>query len=220
MDWMHAELPTSDAAGYGGGYLPLSSLLTPEERPVGFREGRATVVYIVSEVDPDKVSTFEQDAFDDRVGISSRLFNCIRMCAEDIRSEEVKKELKVDRGPVIFLFGSDGKLIKTLGGWTLKGNTLYNTLSVTAKAEHRFNLATFLRKENDLLKKIDEVYWKIEDGKFDLTELRQRTGKSAERQIEKLEAELAELQKEHDALVAEEDAYVTGILSGSVASDN
>jgi hypothetical protein len=218
---MHTDLPRGGGDGYSGGYLPLSSLIKTDERPMGFREGLASIVYLYSDQDPDKGVKFEGEAFDDRVGVTSRLFNCLRLCVDDISSDAVRKELKADRGPVVYVFSADGEMVKCLGGWTLKGATLYNVMAALVKSQHKLNMAAFLRTENELLKEIDAAYWKIEDARFDLSELKQRDGKSAERQIEKLEAEIAELEKQHEELKAKEEAFIKTLdASSTVAVDN
>lgn len=171
--------------------------------------GLPSIVFLYTELDEEKALTFEDAVFaDERVGLSSRFFNCIRISLDDIPSARIRKQYGAGKGPSILVLDADGKELKRHSGWKTTGARLYSTMSSVLRARSKISLASLLRKEGQLLKKIDEVYWAIEDAKFDLADMEKRKGKSAERQRQKLEAKIAKLQEEHKKLLAEEEAFI------------
>lgn len=207
--WSDSDLPNSDGEGYGSSVLPLSALVLEDHRPSGFRSGLPTLVYLFTELDEKKALAFEDKVFgDDRVSLSARFFNCVRISLDDIPSASLRKQYGARKGPSILILDVDGKELKRFAGWKTSGSKLYSTLGSVLKSHSKLSLASILRKENAFLKKIDALHWKIEDAKYDLGELSKRKGKSAARQTTKLTATIAKLEKEYQALVAEEEAFL------------
>ena len=220
VDWTDADLPTAEEAGYSAGVLPLSHLVTEDHRPAGFTSGLPTLVFFYTEVDEEKALTFEDRVFaDERVGLSSRFFNCVRICLDDIPSESVRRQYTSGKGPAIFVLDAAGKQLKRWVGWKTSGARLYATMASVLKSRSKISLASLLRKEGQLLQKIDEAYWKLEDAKFDLNELASRKGKSAERQRKKLEAKIVKLRATYEAFLDEERALIKRADQAVAADD-
>ena len=220
VEWADADLPTAGEAGYGAGTLPLSHLVNEDHRPSRFVSGLPTIVFLYTEVEEEKALTFEDSVFgDERVGLSSRFFNCIRISLDDIPSESVRKQYTSGKGPAIFVLDAEGKELKRLTGWKTSGARLYKTMSSVLKARSKISLASLLRKEGQFLKKIDEAYWKLEDAKFDLNEMASRKGKSAERQRQKLEAKIVALKADYKKLLDAEAAFIKQADEKVVADD-
>lgn len=96
---------------------------------------------------------------------------------------------------------------------------MYATMASVLKSRSKISLASLLRKEGQLLQKIDEAYWKLEDAKFDLNELASRKGKSAERQRKKLEAKIVKLRATYEAFLDEERALIKRADQAVAADD-
>lgn len=219
--WSDTELPSADGVGYGSSMLPLSSLVLEDHQPVGFRAGLPTLVYFCTEADEKKALAFEDKVFgDDRVSLSARFFNCVRISVDDIPSASLRKQYGAHKGPSIMVLDADGKELKRMVGWKTSGSKLYSTMGSVLKSRSKLSLASILRKENTLLKKIDELHWKIEDAKFDLGELAERKGKSADRQRARLRTQIAELEKEYEKLLAEEEAFLKAADDKVAATDD
>ena len=214
-------MPTAAEAGYGASELPLSHVVLGDSAPAGLVASLPTVVYLYTDIDEDKVATFEERLFlDERVSVSSRFFNCVRISLDDIVSARVRKQYGGGKKPVLLVLDVGGEELKRFVGWKTTGSRLFSTMGAVLKSHRsRMSLARLLRKEGQFLKKIDEAYWKLEDAKFDLGELAKRKGKSAARQTAKLEAEIAKLEKAYRALVSEEEAFIRQADESVVAPD-
>jgi len=218
--WVDADLPQGGEAGYGEGYLPLSHLVSGDQSPFAFRKGMPTLVYLSSELDEKKALAFEDAVFaDDRVALASHFFNCLRVSLDDAPSERIRKQYGSAKGPSLVFLDGAGKELKRFDGWRTSGVRVYTSMGSVLKATRKLKLTTVLRKENAFLKQLDELYWKIEDAKFDLGELAKRKGNSAQRQAAKVKAEIAKLQTTYEGVQKKEDAFLRK-AEGAAAGDD
>ncbi|MAG32367.1 MAG: hypothetical protein CL908_15910 [Deltaproteobacteria bacterium] len=169
----------------------------------------------------EKLLAYEDRAFaDDRVGLASRFFNCMRISLDEIPSASVRKQYGATKGPSILVLDPSGKELKRLTGWSTSGSKLYSSMASVLRSTRKMNLAALLRKENAFLKRLDDLYWKIEDAKFDRTELAKRKGKSAERQMKKLDKGIAVLESQYEQAKKDEDAFLRKLDGEASAADN
>jgi hypothetical protein len=208
--------------GYGESLLPMSHLVVGEVLPYGARRGIPTVVYLSTALDDEKFGAYEEKVFEDeRVGVASRFFNCLRISLDRVDSKKIRRELGADRGPSILLLDAEGKTLGKKQGWGTTSEQLYRYMQRAMKRHYKINLATLLKKEGELLGKIDEAYWEIEDLKYEIGLLEERKdSKSAQRQIAKLRAEIEELEKKLEEVKAEEKAFLDSFATAGRPADN
>ncbi len=209
IGWIGADLPRTEEKGYATDTLPVSALITTESlRPAALRPELPTLIYFFTAKDDTKLVDFDARVFgDERVGISGRFFNCIRIALDEIRSSSERKVYGGDE-PLIIVFETSGKEVKRHSGWEVQGTNLFKTMDATIKSTFGKSLTAILNKEAQILDVLDRTYWDIEDLKVELKEAQDHLTKHdcerGRRNVKEVEEEIAKIEAERAKALEEE----------------
>lgn len=222
IGWIGADLPRTQEKGYAEDTLPVSALITNESfRPAALRPELPTLIYFFTAKDDTKMVDFEARVFgDERVGISGRFFNCVRIALDEIRSASLRKTYGGDE-PLVIVFETSGKEVKRHSGWEVQGLSVFKTMDATIKATFGRTLTAILAKEAQILDILDRTHWELEDLKVDLKEAQDHLAKHdcerGRRNVKEVEDEMAKIEAERAKAIEEE----RGLLNlGSKAKDS
>jgi hypothetical protein len=212
IQWLGARLPKSRGAGYGESALPLSALLQKEHRPAGMRDGFPTVIYFYTSKNDDKLLQFDAKVFgDERVGVSSRFFNCVRISLDEMTDAE--REQYGGSEPAVFVLDASGALAKKHLGWGTVGANLFKTLEVVFKDRYGLQLAGLLAKEGKILDTLDKVYWDLKDKETELSSVNEHLAKHdcerGRRELKEVQEEIAQLEQQRKKALEEEKALLS-----------
>jgi hypothetical protein len=220
---MGAEVPRKREAGYGTSTLPLNALMTAEFQPDGFRKDLPALVYLYTTQDDEKRQDFEFRVFaDERVGFTSRFFNCIRIWADTIPDPEARKKYASDL-PMLVLFDSAGNEVKTYNGTKLDGSRLLSAMQRTFEQHFQGHMAKLLVKMNDIFQALDETYYDmlaLEDGlKATREHLDRHDCNMGRRQVAEIEEEMAEVKKDRAKALADEKKLLDDVVLKKRSAD-
>lgn len=220
ISWISAVVPRSQDEGYAGSLLPLSSFYAPEWRPQGFREGLPTIVYFFTAKDDDKLLKFDATVFgDERVGVSARFFNCLRVSL-DAMSPADRKAWGGDQ-PTVVVLDSKGQTAKRFDGWATSGAGVFKSLEVTFKERYDLNLAGLLAKEARILDTLDKVYWELLDLQEDMKQKQEHLAKHdcepGRKAVKEIEDDMAKLEKERTKAIEDEQKLLEAPAKAAVS---
>lgn len=162
IKWLGGELPAKGGDGYAAQALPLSSLIADEFRPAGARADVPSIVYFASAADDQALQRFEDQAFgDERIGVSSRFFNCFRFTLEDLSPAQQKLYGNGTEGPKVVLLDKTGATVKTFDGWKTNSAKLYRSLAVMVEVAYEKDLGAILPAEGKILDTLDKAHYEL-----------------------------------------------------------
>jgi hypothetical protein len=165
---------------------------------------------------------FEGKVFgDERVGVSSRFFNFIRISL-DLMDPATRNNYGGD-SPSIYLFDGEGKEAKKFQGWDASGQALYKTMEVAFKVRYGSVLATLLAREGRILDSLDKIYWDMKDVEEKLTQAKDHIAKHdcdrGRRELKELESDMAKLEADRTKLIDEETKLLDPNAAGAAGSN-
>ncbi|MSR75163.1 MAG: hypothetical protein EXS14_06825 [Planctomycetes bacterium] len=220
--WLSAELPAGGGGEYGATTLPLSALTEVGHRPGGFRAGLPLLVYFYSARNDDKLMSYEGTVFlDERVGFSSRFFNCLKISLDDIRDAGVRESYGGSAPTVVVLDGS-GKELKRLKGWGTDAADVFKSLEVVFKEHTGKLLASVVEKEAKILQNLDRIHWDQEDLNAELKDTEDHLTKHdcerGRRELVELRVDMAKLTKEREKVIADEAKLLESLVPAAPAA--
>lgn len=206
--WLPASLPMSAGGEYGESALPLATLASENQRVGGYRAGLPLLVYFYSARNDEKLLDFEGRVFyDERVGFSSRFFNCLRISLDEIRDAGVRKSYGGEE-PALFVLDREGKQLKRLDGWRTESVELFKGMESAFKETTGKALAGLVEKEARILQNLDRIHWEVEDLKESIkdteTHLASHDCDRGRRELAESQADMAKLAAEKAKVLDEE----------------
>ncbi len=219
MRWLPGELATGGGGEYGATVLPLSALTEEGHRPGGFRVGLPVLVYFYSGRNDDKLMSYEGTVFlDERVGFSSRFFNCVKISLDDIRDAGVRESYG-GVTPTVVVLDSAGKELKRLKGWDTDAADVFKGMEVAFKNHTGKLLAAVVEKEARILQSLDRIHWSMEDLKQEMKDTEDHLAKHdcerGRRELVETREDIAKLEKEREKVMAEEAEMLKPVVPTS-----
>lgn len=218
INWITTTLPRDAEKGYAAGTLPLSALLADAYRPFGARTGVPSIVYFFTAKDDDKLVKFDASVFgDERVGVSSRFFNCLKISLDHM-SSDAERKLYGGAEPMVVVLDDEGREVKRVGGWDLTGSRILKLMEVAFKDRYGIQLSAFLAKESRVLETLDRVYWELKDLETEMTAARDHLAKHdcdrGRRLVKELEGDIAKQEAEKAKALEEEKKLLEASAAG------
>jgi hypothetical protein len=161
------------------------------------------MIYFYSTKDEKATTAFERRAFDEeRVLLASRLFQCIKIDADNIESKEAMS-LYAATPPAIYFIGIDGKTDQVLKGPQNRADAVLGALAKTFDGDFTPSLTSLIEKERKLLDRLDKLETQLADVERDLTKANE---KNETAKVQALTKERDALVKEREKLFEEEQA--------------
>lgn len=215
--WEDRDLPTREREDYGDEVLPLSALATQHAGGIVF-EGEAAnrkpvLVYLYSaSADLEKTEKLENRMFgDDDLAMASRFFRCVRVDADAIRSESLRREY-APRLPAFYLLDPDGKVLTRKCGRATPGN-LVGLLRRGYRETYGKSLRPRLTRLEKYLDRLEETETAVLEAEDEVNRLEDRLARrdnrrmrlrleEARKVVAQLRAKLDEVKKEEAKVLA------------------
>ena len=216
IDWVGTDLPRRGSDGYASEQaLPLSFLAADSHRPAKAKAGRPTLVYFASTADDMKLQVFEGLFLDERIGVSGRFFNMLRISLDDLPRQDQKVYGDGSNGPKFVVLDASGAEVATLDGWRTTAPELLKVMEPQVKATYAKDLKRVLEAESKILDTLDKTHYELEilaaQRKVVAERLAEKECASCRKVMGKLESKIARTEKEREEAVALE-AKVLGQL--------
>jgi hypothetical protein len=209
MKWLGGDLPMKGGEGYAAQALPISSLLADEFRPAGAQADVPSIVYFASAADDKQLQRFEAQAFgDERIGVSSRFFNCFRFTLEDLPPAQQKLYGDGTEGPKVLLLDKSGSVVKTFDGWKTDSSKIFRSMKVMVKVAYEKDLAGILPKEGKILDTLDKAHYELTildaQRKVVAERLAKKECQSCRKVLGKLESKIEKMKAEREQALVDE----------------
>ncbi len=199
IPWIWRELPMEERPGYDPIPLPLSALVT-----VAGEDARPALVYFYAAED-EKASEFEGKAFgDERIGVASRFFQCIRISSDEISDKAARRQF-VPAVPAIHVLAADGRTVQTFSGAGTRAQAVLAAMNRAYAFHFTPALQSVVEAERTLLDRLDKVEAEL---KGIAEEMARAEAKGDTAKMKALEAEKTAAQAERDRILAEEERLV------------
>lgn len=159
VDWFAATLPLVDEGRYAERTLPVEFLADARYRDARHRVGVPIMVVMTTEGDdPKRFAESESKWFDERLAVSSLLFNCYRLSLDDMETDFVKR-YEGGNVPVILFLDEKGTEQARLAGWNVDAKRTLSTMRKLVKSRWAKNLDRVVSQEIEILKAFDRAIW-------------------------------------------------------------
>ncbi len=157
MHWIGSRLPRKDSK-YDNETVAIELLADGKYAHKDAKAGRPILVsFYTEDGDDEQLDNYESRLWADAdIGIASRLFNCYRICLDDIESPVDRK--KYGSQPRIMIMDASGKMIYDMKGWNTTNRRLFKSLRSVIKTTWKKDILRLIPKHFDILAKLDRLH--------------------------------------------------------------
>lgn len=207
IDWVGTDLPRRGGSEYASAQaLPLSAFASDANRPARAKAGRPSVVYFASTADDMKLQAFEGLFLDERLGVSARYFNMLRVSLNDLPRADQKVYGDGSNGPKFVVLDAAGAEIATFDGWRTSAVELLKAMEPVVKTTFAKDLSRVLEGESKILDTLDKTHYELEilaaQRKVVAARLAEKECASCRKVMGKLDDKISRSEKEREEAIA------------------